>query len=143
MSRNLHAATTLAAVAAVAAAAVAAIVSPKAANAAGDISVDPVPFVSSTSRAQVREQLLEFPASGGDGEGTYAATLTQGHGAVNRVDLRDEYKASRDEVNAMGGEDSGSTYLKSHAAAANPAAIMGGPGLLNTTSPEEAPSVPE
>jgi hypothetical protein len=128
MSRNLAAVSTLAAVAAVAAAAVALIVSPKTANAAGDITDDPLPFVSSTSRAQVRTQALELPPLRGDGEGASAPTPAHAQSVLNRVDLREEYKAARDEVSAMGGEDSGAAYFKSHPEGAKSAAIMGAPG---------------
>ena len=94
MNRNLSAALSLAAVAATAAAAAAALILPRNALAAGDmtagdITIDPAPFVGTRTRA--------------------------------------EYEAARDEVQALTGEDSGSSYLRMHSPARPATSTMGAP----------------
>jgi hypothetical protein len=127
MNRDLEAALTFAAVAAAAAAAAATLIVPRSAFAAGDITVDPTPFVSTATREQVRADLMGAAQFARDTEwvqqGNAAAPFKS---SVAPRELREQYKASRDEVSALTREDSGAMYLK-RAAAGNPTAVMGGP----------------
>ena len=113
MNRNL--ATTLTLVSTGAAAlALAAIASGNAY--ADDITIDPTPFVSSRTRAEVQAEVM------GQGEALRMASSewsTQQDAAVlpqstlTRAQVTQEYIASRREVNALNAEDSGSSYLAS------------------------------
>ena len=113
MTRNL--ATTLTIVSTAAAAlAFAAIASGTAY--ADDITIDPTPFVSSRTRAEVQSDVM------GQGEELRiassewslqlnAAVLPQS--TVTREQVTAEYVATRREVNAFNAEDSGSSYMAS------------------------------
>ena len=83
---------------------------------ADDITIDPTPFVSSRTRAEVQSEVM------GQGEALRmassewsmqlnAAVLPQS--TVTRAQVAAEYIATRREVNALNGEDSGSSYLAS------------------------------
>ena len=83
---------------------------------AGDITIDPVPFVSTRTRAEVQSEVM------GQAEALRVASSewsTQLNGAalpqsgVTRMQVTNEYIAARQEVNALNGEDSGSSYLAS------------------------------
>jgi hypothetical protein len=78
---------------------------------ADDITIDPTPFVSSRSRAEVQEELKEYRASGvnlwADDYNPVASMKSE----KSREQVRAEYLAERDKVAAFGGEDSGSMYL--------------------------------
>jgi len=82
---------------------------------ADDITIDPNPFVSTKSRAQVRAEVIgraeeirmahaEAPME--MNRAPFRSTLT-------RAQVREEYMASRNEVKAFTSEDSGSAYLAS------------------------------
>lgn len=89
---------------------------------ADDITVDPTPFVSTATRAQVREELRQFQKSGVNPWADDYSQMAQFHGTKTRAEVTADYMASRDMVSAMGSEDSGSAYLtRSAAAAARPA----------------------
>lgn len=113
MNRNL--ATTLTFVSTGAAAlALAAIASGNAY--ADDITIDPTPFVSSRTRAEVQAEVM------GQGEALRIASSewsTQMNATmlpqstVTRAQVTQEYIATRREANALNGEDSGSSYLAS------------------------------
>ncbi|MDB5900915.1 MAG: hypothetical protein JWP22_617 [Ramlibacter sp.] len=78
---------------------------------ADDITIDPTPFVSSRTRAEVQQELKEYKASGIDlwaDNYNPVAGLTSGK---TRAQVRAEYLAERDKVAAFNGEDSGSVYL--------------------------------
>jgi len=113
MNRNLATALTFVSTGA-AALALAAIASGNAY--ADDITIDPTPFVSTRTRAEVRSEVM------GQGEALRMASSewsTQMNSTmlpqstVTRAQVRAEYIASRREVNALNGEDSGSSYLAS------------------------------
>ena len=83
-----------------------------AANAfAGDITVDPNPFVSTASRAQVREELTAFRHGGVGPWADEYNQLAQFRGSMTRADVKAEFLAGRKEAGAFSGEDSGSIYL--------------------------------
>jgi hypothetical protein len=83
---------------------------------ADDITIDPTPFVSTRTRAEVQAELM------GQGEAlrmassewsTQMNTATLPQSTVTRAQVKAEYIASRREVNALNAEDSGSSYLAS------------------------------
>jgi hypothetical protein len=78
---------------------------------ADDITIDPTPFVSTASRAQVMAELKQFRASGVNPWADDYNQLAQYHGAMTRSEVTAAYKASRNEVAALDAEDSGSAYL--------------------------------
>ena len=88
---------------------------------ADDITIDPTPFVSTLSRAQVRAELQQFKASGVD---PWAQDYNQLAGFVSsktRAQVVAEYLRSRDETAALTSEDSGSAWLAQGRAIAVPA----------------------
>ncbi|AMO24085.1 hypothetical protein GCM10027034_17640 [Ramlibacter solisilvae] len=89
---------------------------------ADDITVDPQPFVSTLTRAQVMEELNQFRRSGVNPWADDYNQLAQFRSTSNRAEVRAEYLASRGEVEAFTGEDSGSAYISRMAAmSAHPA----------------------
>lgn len=121
MTRKLALAMELA-VGAAAIAAAAAITSGKAY--ADDITIDDSPFVSTTSRAEVRAQLMN---RGSITEWTMQFDDSRVKTDYARGQARAEYLAARDEVRALNGEDSGSAYLGRRLAGVNARAVMGAP----------------
>lgn len=121
MTRKIALAMELA-VGAAAIAAAAAITSGKAY--ADDITIDDSPFVSTTSRAEVRAQLMN---RGSITEWTMQFNDSRVKTDYARGQARAEYLAARDEVRALNGEDSGSAYLGKRTAGANARAVMGAP----------------
>ncbi len=97
---------------AVAAVGAAALVSSKAY--ADDITIDPTPFVSTRSRAEVKAELMSQPelvraaASEWAMQHNEPPRLDSGY---TRAQASSEYKAARQEVSALTAEDSGSSYL--------------------------------
>jgi len=100
---------------------------------ADDITIDPTPFVSTLSRAQVRGDLTAAtPAApagfSSDPWSTRYNQFMMPASQQTRADAIAVYKASRDMVWALGREDSGSFVLKgSTPSSLNPASMMGGP----------------
>jgi hypothetical protein len=78
---------------------------------AGEITMDPEPFVSVASRAQVQDELRQFRAGGANPWANNYDHLAQFHSSMSRADVTAEYIASREAVAAFSGEDSGSSYL--------------------------------
>jgi hypothetical protein len=81
---------------------------------ADDITIDPTPFVSSRTRAEVQSEVM------GQAEALRMAnsewSMQQNvlpQSTVTRAQVTQEYIAARHEVNALNGEDSGSSYLAS------------------------------
>lgn len=66
---------------------------------------------SSLSRAQVQSQLADFKASGVNPWATSYNPNASFRPALTRAQVTAEFLASRDQVAAMTGEDSGSAYL--------------------------------
>jgi hypothetical protein len=83
---------------------------------ADDITIDPTPFVSSRTRAEVQSEVMGQAealriASSEWSMQQNAEVLPQS--AVTRAQVIKEYIATRHEVNALNAEDSGSSYLAS------------------------------
>ena len=78
---------------------------------ADDITIDPQPFTSTLSRAQVMEELAQFRRSGVNPWAQNYDQLAQLRSTNTRADVRSSYLAERDTVAAFGGEDSGSAYM--------------------------------
>lgn len=78
---------------------------------ADDITIDPNPFVSTMTRAQVREDLRQFQASGTNPWADDYNQLAGLSGSATRAEARADFLASRKMVAAFSGEDSGSSYL--------------------------------
>jgi hypothetical protein len=79
-------------------------------------SPKPENFQTSLSRAQVQSELAAYKQAGVNPWSTSYNQLRQFTGARSRAEVRAEYLASRDQVAALTGEDSGSAYL-AHTAA--------------------------
>lgn len=125
MDRHIASALATITTTAVAAIATAAIASGSAF--ADDITIENTPFVSSMSRDEVNAQLKAPYARGNPWSSQYNMFSTTS--ATTSEQVRSAYKMSRDEVNALNGEDSGSAYFIKSAGSrnANAAATMGGP----------------
>ena len=78
---------------------------------ADDITIDPTPFVSTASRAQVKEELRQFQASGVNPWADDYDQLAHFHSTATRAEVTAAFMGSRNEVEALGSEDSGSAYL--------------------------------
>jgi len=80
---------------------------------ADDITIDPTPFVSTKTRAEVQAEVLGHvdEIRMANGEGAPEMNRTPFHGTLTRAQVRDEYLASREQVSAFNGEDSGSAYM--------------------------------
>ena len=74
---------------------------------ADDITIDPTPFVSTRTRADVRQEVAKSSLTEWERQygGPHAAS------GYTRAQAREAYVAGRREVWALGGEDSGSAYL--------------------------------
>ena len=89
---------------------------------ADDITIDTTPFVSTRSRAEVKAELMSQPqlvtaaASEWTMQHNQQSPLMSGY---TRQQASAEYKAARQEVSALTGEDSGSSYLARHAMRVN------------------------
>jgi K+-transporting ATPase c subunit len=78
---------------------------------ADDISIDPTPFKSTRTRAEVQAELQEFRASGVDPWADNYSQQLRATSEKSRAEVRAEYLAERDKVAAFTGEDSGSVWL--------------------------------
>jgi hypothetical protein len=78
---------------------------------AGDITMDPDPFVSLTSRAQVQQELAQFQQGAVNPWADGYNPLAEFHSSTSRAFVTADFLASRDSVAAFSGEDSGSSYL--------------------------------
>lgn len=78
---------------------------------ADDITVDPVQFTSSISRAEVQAELDQFRQSGANPWAKSHDQLAGLRSERTRAEVTADYLAERARVAAMGGEDSGSMYL--------------------------------
>lgn len=125
MNRNLASALVLTGTAA---AAFALAVCSSAGAYAGDITIDPTPFVSTRDRAEVAAEVA------GQGEALRLATSEAAMQAMTRpasgytaAQAKADYILRRDEVNALTSEDSGSFYLAHTARAVAHDVILAGP----------------
>lgn len=83
---------------------------------ADDITIDPTPFVSSRTRAEVQAEVMgqsEALRMASSEWGTQLNTATLPQSTVTRTQVQQEYITTRNEVNALNAEDSGSSYLAS------------------------------
>ena len=111
MTRNLASALTFASTAA-AVVAFAAIASTSAH--ADDITIDPTPFVSTRTRAEVQAEVMgqaEQLRLANSEWATQSNVASLPQSELTRDQVKAEYIAARREVNALNSEDSGSAYL--------------------------------
>jgi hypothetical protein len=78
---------------------------------ADDITVDPVPFTSTLTRAQVMQDLQQYRKAGINPWADDYNQVAQFRSSLSREQVMAEFKLSRDSVAALTGEDSGSVYL--------------------------------
>lgn len=78
---------------------------------ADDITVEATPFVSTMSRAQVQEEMMQARAAGIDPWAQDYDHLAAFRSERTRAEVTAEYTAERDNVAALYGEDSGSVLL--------------------------------
>ena len=78
---------------------------------ADDITIDPHPFVSTATRAQVQDELLQHRIAGINPWADDYDSLAQFGSTRSRAEVMAEFHASRNEIAAFFGEDSGSVRL--------------------------------
>lgn len=78
---------------------------------ADDITLDPVPFTSTLTRAQVMQELQQYRRAGVNPWADDYNQLAQFRSGLSREQVIAEFMLSRDSVAALNGEDSGSVYL--------------------------------
>lgn len=78
---------------------------------ADDITIDPTPFVSTRTRAEVIGEMQQFRRAGTNPWADEYNPLAEFHGDRTREQVTLEFQASRASVAALTGEDSGSVYL--------------------------------
>lgn len=78
---------------------------------ADDITIDPFPFVSTASRAQVQEELRQHLQAGINPWADDYNPLAQFSSSMTRAQVTADLMDSRRAVAALYGEDSGSVYL--------------------------------
>ncbi|HWP13879.1 MAG TPA: hypothetical protein VNN06_18795 [Ramlibacter sp.] len=125
MKRNLATALAIAADLVAVAAAAAMVSGPAYAD---DITIDTTPFTSTRTRAEVQAELMnrsQMVSNGASEWGMY--NQPQARSAYTSEQAKAEYKVSRQYVNAITGEDSGSAYFIKQTVPHDPAATMGGP----------------
>jgi len=83
---------------------------------ADDITIDKTPFQSTRTRAEVQAELAQYKQSGVNPWSISYNQLAGFHSTKTRAEVQAEYRAERDQVAAMNGEDSGSAYLAQLAA---------------------------
>ncbi len=83
---------------------------------ADDITLDPAPFTSTATRAQVNSELSAFRQSGVNPSSKQYNPLAQFRSQRTRADVTADYLSARERVAAFTGEDSGSAYLAARGA---------------------------
>lgn len=78
---------------------------------ADDITIDPTPFVSTRSRAEVIAEMQQARRAGVDPWSDSYDPLVAFRSTRTRDEVMAEFHLSRDEMQAFNGEDSGSSYL--------------------------------
>ena len=78
---------------------------------ADDITIDPFPFVSTATRAEVMEELRQHRTSGINAHADDYNPLAQFRSTLTRAEVMAQFHASRNEMAAFSGEDSGSVHL--------------------------------
>ena len=96
---------------------------------ADDITIDTTPFTSTKTRAEVQAELMNRSLVTGNGASEWAMQYNQPQVKTTYTSeqAKAEYKVSRQYVNALTGEDSGSAYFIKQPVPHDPAATMGGP----------------
>lgn len=84
---------------------------------ADDITVDPHTFVSTTTRAQVLQELRQFRQSGVNPWADEYNQIPTARSTLTRAEVMADFQASRNMVAAFSAEDSGSSYMTRLAAA--------------------------
>lgn len=84
---------------------------------ADDITMEPHPFVSTMTRAQVLDELQAFRQSGVNPWADDYNPLAHAAGTMTRAEATAEFLRARSTVAAFTGEDSGSSFLARMAAA--------------------------
>jgi hypothetical protein len=77
-------------------------------------TIDPTPFVTTQSRSDVKNELAEFKKSGVNPWSTSYDPIKHFSSTKTREQVTAEYMASRHQVAASTGEDSGSSYMAQH-----------------------------
>jgi len=96
---------------------------------ADDITIDPTPFVSTASRAEVRAGTIKSPRTDTYSEwGSQYNEQRPFKSAQTSAEARAEYLRNRDSVHELTAEDSGSNYLLMGRKARSPQSVMGAPG---------------
>lgn len=83
---------------------------------ADDITIDPNPFVSTRTRAEVQAEVTGQAEALRMASSEWSMQLGEpapSHSTLTRSQAIQDYVASRQEVNALNAEDSGSSYLAS------------------------------
>jgi hypothetical protein len=83
---------------------------------ADDITIDPTPFVSSRTRAEVQSEVMGQAEALRTASSEWSMQLNVAvlpQSAVTRAHVTDEFFATRRVVNALNAEDSGSSFLAS------------------------------
>jgi hypothetical protein len=93
---------------------------------ADDITIDNTPFQATRSRAEVQAELTQFKQSGVNPWSISYNQLAGFQSARTRAEAQAEYRAERNQVASMNGEDSGSAYLSQAAAAHNTGTTLAG-----------------
>src|SRR4051812_9370091 len=78
---------------------------------ADDITIDPTPFVSTRTRAEVQAELRQFKQAGVNPWAQGYDQLARLRSTKTRAQVTAEYLQSREEAAALGAEDSGSAWL--------------------------------
>jgi hypothetical protein len=92
---------------------------------ADDITVDPNPFVGSLTRTDVQAQLQQYRAARVNPWSTSYNPLARFQSAKTRAEVTAEFLQARDEVAALNGEDSGSSWLAAQVRRAPPPVLAG------------------
>ena len=93
---------------------------------ADDITIDHTPFQSARTRAQVQAELAQYKQSGVNPWALNYDQLAGFHSTRTRDEVQAEYRAERNQVAVMNGEDSGSAYLSQLAAVHNVGTTLAG-----------------
>lgn len=95
---------------------------------ADDITIDPTPFVSTRSRAEVLADLKQYKRAGINPWSRSYNPLAGFKSQKSRGEVVGEYIAGRAIVSAFNGEDSGSAYLAQGGSYTNGAVRIASPG---------------
>lgn len=94
---------------------------------AGDIGVESRPFGSIRTPAEVQAELAQFRQSGVNPWSASYNPLRSFRSTRTPAEVQREFLASRDEVRALGSEDSGSAWLAQHRVLQGGAQLAGEP----------------